>query len=181
MSLGTGYSTAALVKDDNVYLGLAGTNKAVKLEYEESKVSCITESIVVSNTSCASPSQTTVISNTSCPTVACNVSCASSTITCNTSCPSPSATPSIVHCSSPSASIVTCHSSPSTCCIICSSPSASTCEEDICAVIIPTPSPSQPKSSYCYVGSSCCTTSCDTACCLWSRFVCGFKKGFCKK
>jgi len=188
MSLGTGYSTAALVKDDNVYLGLAGTNKAVKLEYEESKASCITESIVVCNTSCTSPSPSTVISNTSCPTVTCNVSCASSTITCNascpssivcnTSCPSPSATPSIVHCSSPSPSTVTCHSSPSTCRIICNSPSASscciTCEKDICAVIIPTPSPTKAQ-------VTCSTSSCETACCLWSRFVCGFKKGFCKK
>jgi len=155
MSLGTGYSTAALVKDDSVYLGLAGTNKAVKLEYEESKVSCVTESIVVSNTSYPSPSPSTVISNTSCPTASCNVSCASSTITCNTSCPSPSSTPSIVNCSSPSSCNVT-------------------CTEEICAVIIPTPSPTQPK-------SSCCTTTSSNSCCLWSRFVCGFKKGFCKK
>jgi len=33
MSLGTGYSTAALVKDKDVYLGLAGTSKAIKLEF----------------------------------------------------------------------------------------------------------------------------------------------------
>jgi hypothetical protein len=33
MSLGTGYSTHALVKDKNVYLGLAGTSKAIKLEF----------------------------------------------------------------------------------------------------------------------------------------------------
>ena len=33
MSIGTGYSTAALVKDKNVYLGLAGTSKAIKLEF----------------------------------------------------------------------------------------------------------------------------------------------------
>ena len=194
MSLGTGYSTAALVTDDNVYLGLAGTNKAVKLEYDDSKVSCITESIVISNTSSPTPSSSVVICNTSCPsssssivcntscpTVTCNVSCASSTITCNTSCPSPSSTPSVVCCSFPSPSRVTCCSSPSSCCNICSSPSASsccnTCTEDICAVIIPTPSPSQPKSSYCYVGSSCCTQDCGTS--IWSRFICGFKKGFC--
>ena len=34
MSLGTGYSTCALVRDKDVYLGLAGTNRAVKLEFE---------------------------------------------------------------------------------------------------------------------------------------------------
>jgi hypothetical protein len=33
MSIGTGYSTASLVKDKNVYLGLAGTSKAIKLEF----------------------------------------------------------------------------------------------------------------------------------------------------
>ena len=33
MSLGTGFSTCALVKGQDVYLGLAGTSKAVKLEY----------------------------------------------------------------------------------------------------------------------------------------------------
>jgi len=33
MSIGTGYSTAALVKDQSVYLGLAGTSKAIKLEF----------------------------------------------------------------------------------------------------------------------------------------------------
>ncbi len=33
MSLGTGYSTAALVKDNNVYLGLAGTSRAIKLAF----------------------------------------------------------------------------------------------------------------------------------------------------
>jgi len=34
MSLGTGYSTAALVKGSNVYLGLAGTSRAIKLEFD---------------------------------------------------------------------------------------------------------------------------------------------------
>ena len=34
MSLGTGYSTAALVKGDSVYLGLAGTSRAIKLEFK---------------------------------------------------------------------------------------------------------------------------------------------------
>ena len=33
MSLGTGYSTAALVKNKSVYLGLAGTSRAIKLEF----------------------------------------------------------------------------------------------------------------------------------------------------
>ena len=33
MSLGTGYSTAALVQGDDVYLGLAGTSRAIKLEF----------------------------------------------------------------------------------------------------------------------------------------------------
>jgi hypothetical protein len=33
MSIGTGYSTAPLVKGDDVYLGLAGTSKAIKLEF----------------------------------------------------------------------------------------------------------------------------------------------------
>tara|TARA_R110001583_G_scaffold127964_2_gene279743 strand:- start:8470 stop:8571 length:102 start_codon:yes stop_codon:yes gene_type:complete len=33
MNIGTGYSTEALVKDKNVYLGLAGTSKAIKLEF----------------------------------------------------------------------------------------------------------------------------------------------------
>lgn len=33
MSIGTGYSTAALVKGKNVYLGLAGTSRAIKLEF----------------------------------------------------------------------------------------------------------------------------------------------------
>jgi hypothetical protein len=33
MSLGTGYSTCATVKGKNVYLGLAGTSKAIKLEF----------------------------------------------------------------------------------------------------------------------------------------------------
>ena len=32
-SIGTGYSTAAIVKDKSVYLGLAGTSKAIKLEF----------------------------------------------------------------------------------------------------------------------------------------------------
>tara|TARA_R110000796_G_scaffold212413_2_gene328525 strand:+ start:73 stop:228 length:156 start_codon:yes stop_codon:yes gene_type:complete len=31
MGIGTRYSTAALVKGDNVYLGLAGTSRAIKL------------------------------------------------------------------------------------------------------------------------------------------------------
>lgn len=34
MSLGTGYSTAALVKGNSVYLGLAGTSRAIKLEFK---------------------------------------------------------------------------------------------------------------------------------------------------
>ena len=34
MSLGTGYSTHALVKGNDVYLGLAGTSKAIKLEFK---------------------------------------------------------------------------------------------------------------------------------------------------
>jgi len=34
MSLGTGYSTAALVKGNSVYLGLAGTSRAIKLEFD---------------------------------------------------------------------------------------------------------------------------------------------------
>lgn len=34
MSLGTGYSTAALVKGDSVYFGLAGTSRAIKLEFK---------------------------------------------------------------------------------------------------------------------------------------------------
>ena len=34
MSIGTGYSTCALVHDKDVYLGLAGTSRAVKLEFE---------------------------------------------------------------------------------------------------------------------------------------------------
>jgi len=34
MSLGTGYSTAALVKNNSVYLGLAGTSRAIKLEFD---------------------------------------------------------------------------------------------------------------------------------------------------
>ena len=33
MSLGTGYSTAALVKNKGVYLGLAGTSRAIKLQF----------------------------------------------------------------------------------------------------------------------------------------------------
>ena len=33
MSLGTGYSTCATVKGKDVYLGLAGTSKAIKLEF----------------------------------------------------------------------------------------------------------------------------------------------------
>jgi len=33
MSLGTGYSTTALVKGSDVYLGLAGTSRAIKLEF----------------------------------------------------------------------------------------------------------------------------------------------------
>jgi hypothetical protein len=167
MSLGTGYSTAAMVKDDDVYLGLAGTNKAVKLEYEESKVSCITESIVVCNTSYPSPSPSIVACNVSCAssTVTCNTSCPS-TVICNTSCPSPSTTPSIVCCPSPSQSIVCSCPSSSICCV--------TCDSDITPVIIPTPSPTKAL-------VTCCTSSCETACCLWSRFVCGFKKGFCKK
>lgn len=33
MSLGTGYSTAALVKNKSVYLGLAGTSRAIKLKF----------------------------------------------------------------------------------------------------------------------------------------------------
>ena len=33
MSLGTGYSTAALVKNKSVYLGLAGTSRAIKLQF----------------------------------------------------------------------------------------------------------------------------------------------------
>lgn len=34
LSIGTGYSTAALVKGNDVYLGLAGTSKAIKLEFD---------------------------------------------------------------------------------------------------------------------------------------------------
>ena len=34
MSLGTGYSTAAVVKGDSAYLGLAGTSRAIKLEFK---------------------------------------------------------------------------------------------------------------------------------------------------
>ena len=34
MSLGTGYSTCALIRDKDVYLGLAGTSRAVKLEFK---------------------------------------------------------------------------------------------------------------------------------------------------
>ena len=33
MSPGTGFSTCALTKGQDVYLGLAGTSKAMKLEY----------------------------------------------------------------------------------------------------------------------------------------------------
>jgi hypothetical protein len=33
MNIGTGYSTCALVKDKDVYLGLAGTTKSIKLEF----------------------------------------------------------------------------------------------------------------------------------------------------
>ena len=33
MSLGTGYSTCALTKGKDVFLGLAGTSRAIKLEF----------------------------------------------------------------------------------------------------------------------------------------------------
>jgi hypothetical protein len=35
MSLGTGYSTCALTKGNDVYLGLAGTSRAIKLEFKK--------------------------------------------------------------------------------------------------------------------------------------------------
>ena len=35
MSIGTGYSTAPLVKGNDVYLGLAGTSRAIKLEFKK--------------------------------------------------------------------------------------------------------------------------------------------------
>ena len=35
MSLGTGYSTCALTNGNDVYLGLAGTSRAIKLEFKK--------------------------------------------------------------------------------------------------------------------------------------------------
>ena len=35
MSLGTGYSTCALRNGNDVYLGLAGTSRAIKLEFKK--------------------------------------------------------------------------------------------------------------------------------------------------
>ncbi len=185
MSLGTGYSTAALVKDNNVYLGLAGTNKAVKLEYEESK------SISISNTSCSSPSPSAT------PSIVCCTTPSSSPATCNTS---------SCYSSPQSCCIVSSCPSPSTCCVICSTPTptpticcntcCNTCctdgwvidvkpiscsctigespsptVEEINPVIIPTPSPSSTPNKKVVIKETC---GCD----LWAKFVRGFTKGF---
>ncbi len=92
---GTGYSTAAITIGDDVYLGLAGTTKAVKLEFEKQVVisnegvspsssaticgSCPTPSVVICG-SCPSPSSSATICG-SCP-----VTCCTNTCCCNTCC-----------------------------------------------------------------------------------------------
>ena len=93
---GTGYSTAAITIGDDVYLGLAGTTKAVKLEFEKQ--------VVISNEG-VSPSSSATICG-SCPTP--------SVVICG-SCPSPSSSATICG-SCPSSSATICGSCPVTCC-----------------------------------------------------------------
>ena len=130
---------------------------------------------------CASPanshSVTPSISHCMPPTTICNTP-SPAAVTCNTS------SPSIVSCNITCA--VSCASPTITSCITSSCPSPSTCRvtcsEEITPVIIPTSSPSQPKSSNCYVGSSCCTQSCRISFAgIWSRLVCDIQRSFCKK
>ena len=113
---GTGYSTAAITIGDEVYLGLAGTTKAVKLEFEKQ--------LVISNED-VSPSSSATICG-SCPSSSATIcgSCPSPTPTATTcgSCPSPSSSATTCgSCPSPSSSATICGSCPSSSATICGS------------------------------------------------------------
>ncbi len=113
---GTGYSTAAITIGDDVYLGLAGTTKAVKLEFEKQ--------LVISNEDVSPSSSATICGSCPSPTP--------SVVICG-SCPSP--TPSVVICGScPSSSATicssyscSCSSSTNCCSVTCCSTSTGCC------------------------------------------------------
>jgi hypothetical protein len=122
---GTGYSTAAITIGDDVYLGLAGTTKAVKLEF--------TKQLVISNEDVAPSSSATICGTSPSPTPSATIcgSCPSSSATICGSCPSSSAT---ICGSCPSSSATICGSCPSSSASICGSYScsSSTCSCNTC-------------------------------------------------
>tara|TARA_R110001599_G_scaffold302465_1_gene508175 strand:- start:940 stop:3318 length:2379 start_codon:yes stop_codon:yes gene_type:complete len=140
MSIGTGFTTAAITVGNNVYFGLAGTSKAVKLDFAKQIVNLKEDvaptpsATIQSSYSSSSPSATIQSSYSS------------------SSSPSPTPTPSITICGScpsptPSASICGSYScSCSTYCGSCPSSSATICGS---------------CSTYCCNYSSCCSTCCN--------------------
>ncbi len=140
MSIGTGFTTAAITVGDNVYFGLAGTSKAVKLDFAKQIIN-LKEDVAPTPSASVEGSY----SSSSSPSATIQSSYSSS--------PSPSPTPSISICGScpsptPSASICGSYScSCSNYCGSCPSSSATICGS---------------CSTYCCnYNTSCCSTSCN--------------------
>ena len=171
MSIGTGFTTAAITVGDNVYYGLAGTSKAVKLDFAKQIVNLKEDlaptpsaTIQSSYSSSSSPSATIQSSYSPSPTPS---------ITICGSCPSP--TPSASICGSYSCSCSTyCCSCPSSSATICGS-----CSTYCCSCPSSSATICGSCSTYCCNYNTCCCSTCCNYCTNCCNTYCSCSTCYC--